>query len=227
MPLGGHDPTRTGDLGGVHDAVGGTAGDHQAVCDPIERLMVHAVAGRHLAPDRLRDPRPVIQRHVRVRQPVVLAADVLLQRAAHRHVQHLHAAADREHRHVRGECSPNDRQLNLVVLGDDAVQLLGRRFLPVVAGVDVAAAVEHHRVDPPQQIGDVLDQRQDGRQHQRRPAGAGDGVEVATSRGERLAAHALGFGRQAADDEDQRVHRVSLGASAPDARAAARRTSSL
>ena len=91
------------------------------------------------------------------------------------------------------ERGAHDGELDLVVLGDDAVQLLGRRRLAVVARVHVATAVQHHGIDPPQQVGHVVDEVEDRRQHQRRATGAGRGVEVATAGGERLAAHALGL----------------------------------
>ena len=76
--------------------------------------------------------------------------------------------------------------------------------------IDVAATVEHDRIDAAQQRRDVVDQTRDRWQHQWDPAGALDGSEVRLAGGEGLAAHALGLARLAADDDDERIHLDSV-----------------
>jgi hypothetical protein len=81
---------------------------------------------------------------------VLLVADVLgevlMQRAAERDVQQLHAAADTEHRHVAGDGGARERDLGAITLG---YGLAGRCVarLPVLVGADVSPAGEYQRVD--------------------------------------------------------------------------------
>ncbi|MEZ5215093.1 MAG: hypothetical protein R2715_00550 [Ilumatobacteraceae bacterium] len=77
-----------------------------------------------------------------VREPVRLGAEVLHERAAERHVQHLDPSADGEHRQAEVQRCVDERELQVVVVLHDPVELLGRRLLPVPAWVDVTAAVQ-------------------------------------------------------------------------------------
>ena len=85
--------------------------------------------------------------------------DVLLEVAAERDVQHLRAAADREHRHVALQRRLHQLQLEVVALANDAVRL-GMRLGAVQLRIEIRAAGEHQPVDDVQRL-----------RQRRRPAG--------------------------------------------------------
>ena len=89
-------------------------------------------------------------------RPVPLVADdvgqVLLQRAAGDHREHLHAAADAEHRQVAVQRRPHQRHLGGVAVRPQPGRLLVRG-LAVQRGVQVGAAGEDHGVQPVQDLG--------------------------------------------------------------------------
>ena len=71
---------------------------------------------------------------------------VLLDAAAERDVQHLRAAADREHRQVAVERRLHQRQLEVVPLADHA-RRLGMRVLAVQLRIEIRAAGEDQPVE--------------------------------------------------------------------------------
>ena len=113
--------------------------------------------------------------------PVLVVAvalgQVLQQRAAGGDVHDLHPAADAQQRQVALERAAGERDLEVVALGHRAAGLrVG--LLPVGRGVDVGAAGEDQPVEQVEdRVGLVLE-RLVGRQHERDPAGALDGVDV-------------------------------------------------
>jgi hypothetical protein len=129
-----------------------------------------------------------------------------LQGATESNVEYLQAATDREHRHVAVDCCMHDGKFDLVVLGNDSVQLLGGRLLAIAGGIDIAATMQDHRVYLAGKVGNIVDQRGDRWQHQRRPARAGNGLEVAAPGSKRLTTNALSLCGEAADDQHQRFH---------------------
>ena len=146
--------------------------------------------------------------------PVVLVADllgdVLLERAAERHVQQLHPAADPENRHVPLDCSLGDRQLRSVALGHGAVRR-GMRVGAVRGGIDVVAAGEDQPVDQLEYLIGVLLELLVGGNHQRKPAGALDRGDVAVRQQRRaLIPEAPLRPREARADADDRswIHRL-------------------
>ena len=115
------------------------------------------------------------------RVPVRLAPDplgqVLLDRPARRHVQHLHAAADAEQRQVALERPVPERELEAVPL---RTRSAGLRVRPraVRAGIDVGAAGEDEAVEEVEQLVGRLGRGVVGREQQRDPAGALHGQRV-------------------------------------------------
>ena len=109
-----------------------------------------------------------VERAARLQVVVVAEAlrQVLVQRAAERDVQQLHAAADPEHRHLPLDGAAHERELERVALGH---RVDGRRVeLGAVAGrVDVGAADEHQPVDQVERLVGLLDERRVGREQQR------------------------------------------------------------
>jgi hypothetical protein len=94
---------------------------------------------------------------------LVVADDVgqmLDEVAAARDVEHLAAAADGEHRHVRGERRLEQRQLGAVPLGHDAERLLVR-LLVVQVRIEVGAAREDQSVDGRERLRDAVLARRD------------------------------------------------------------------
>ena len=96
--------------------------------------------------------------------------NVLVDATPHREVQDLHAAADSQNRHVRGECRPGQRQLRLVAKLR-ARLALGMRVLAVGRSLDVWTAVQEQGIDRAQGglgvVGEGLGGRKGDRQ--RRP----------------------------------------------------------
>ena len=91
---------------------------------------------------------------------------VLVERAARGHVQHLHAAADAEQRNVTLEGAVSQGQLEAVALGPGAARR-GVRPSPVRARIHVRPASQHEPVDQIQQLvrrlrDDVVRRQQDG-----------------------------------------------------------------
>ena len=110
--------------------------------------------------------------------PVAVVADdvreMLDEIAAECDVEHLRAAADREHGEVTLDRRGEQRQLGAVALGYDP-RRLGVRLLAVELGVEVGAA----REDQPVERAEGLVDRVVKRRHEQRPAaGADDGADV-------------------------------------------------
>ena len=127
---------------------------------------------------RLRLDRDVVLGELAGQLLVLLVADhlgqVLDEVAAERDVQHLRAAADREHRHVARERGLQQRELGAVALLDDPVRRLVA-LLAVGGRIEVGAAGED---DPVERVERLLDPVVRGRHEQRAPAGALDGPHV-------------------------------------------------
>jgi hypothetical protein len=207
MPLHGHGPRGGLDLHRLGHPVVGLCDETKPATETADRLVVHAVTGRRaLGAQRGRQTAVAVDGDRVLHEPVVVRADVLHQVAAERDVEHLHAAADRQHRLVGLERQADDVELDLVVLGHDAVQLLSARLLPVPARVDVAAAVHDDRVDAVDQLGETVVQRRDRGQHERHAAGPFDRTEVALAGREALAAHPFRLGAETTDDEHVSWH---------------------
>ena len=98
---------------------------------------------------------PVGERDGVLAHPVVAVADVLGQRAAEGDVEHLHAAAQRQHRQVELDGREGHGDLELVVDLGDAVQRVVVRLLAVAPRVDVAAAGQQHAVEVAQHAAGV------------------------------------------------------------------------
>ena len=79
--------------------------------------------------------------------------EMLVERAPEGHVEHLVAAADREHRQVQLEGCSERGQLEGVMVGPDAPQRLVPLGGAVGRGVDVATAEEEQAVEPAQDLG--------------------------------------------------------------------------
>ncbi len=129
----------------------------EPVAEQVDRLVV---VGGHVMPAALvQDPR----QHAARADPHLVQAEpgrravvpcvshdvlhVLVQRAAAQHVQHLHAAADREQRHAEAQRARGDREIPRVPLRHRRLRLrVARR--PVPARVDVRAAGHDQPVEP-------------------------------------------------------------------------------
>ena len=145
-------------------------------------LVMVRLHGRSVA-EQPREPRAGLDRDVVVGEaagallvPVVPdeVGQVLDQVAAERDVQHLRAAADREHRQVARERRGQQRELGAVALGHDPVRL-GMRLLAVQLRVEVGAAGEDQPVERVQRL---LDAVVGGRHEQRACARALDRAHV-------------------------------------------------
>ncbi len=103
MPLHRQNEVVTGDFDGLDHPVGVLCADHQAVAEPVDGLVVVALRVGRLADQRRPAgcPGTVRTDEVREHRVALLMAGVpddvgqmLVQRAAQRHVEHLRAAAD-------------------------------------------------------------------------------------------------------------------------------------
>src|SRR4051812_33940085 len=127
----------------------GVSGGTQALAEPADPLMVMRLH-RRVRPEQRGDSRPFLERHVVLAELaravlVLLVADdlreVLDEVAAERNVEHLRAAADREHGQVTGERRRQQRQLGSIARGDDS-DGLWMSLLPVQLGIQIGAARE-------------------------------------------------------------------------------------
>ena len=87
--------------------------------------------------------------HAGLAVPREVVCDVLAQRAAARHVQHLRPATNRKQRERQLDCCRAERELELVAQGDHTVGLRCRR-LAVARRVHIATAGQHQSVEPVQ-----------------------------------------------------------------------------
>ena len=153
-------------------------GDDEAVAEAVDRLVVDGVADRaRRGRWRRRRRRPGVEAHGVVDEAVVV--DVLDERAAEGHVEHLVAAADGEQRQAELDGRAGDGEVERVVVGVDAV----------TARVDVARrrSGAGRRRDRPGRhtpskrasvARQVVERRVDRREHDRLAAGPHDGVQV-------------------------------------------------
>ena len=122
--------------------------------------------------------------------PVLVVAvalgQVLQQRAARGDVHDLHAAADAQQRHVALEGAAGERDLEVVALGHGAASL-GMGLRPVGRRIDVGAAGQDEPVEQVEDRVGVVLRALVGRQQQREPAGALDGVDVGARQQDRPA----------------------------------------
>ena len=137
--------------------------------------------------------------------------DVLLDAAAECHVQHLGAAADREHRQVARERGLHQRELEVVALADDPDRL-GVRVGAVQLWIEVGSAGEDQPVDCVERLVD----RRAGRHEQRDAAGVGDGLHIRRRyEGSVDVPRAPRSARQVRRDADDRLTHVRRDAPAP------------
>ena len=141
VPLCADDPGGARQLDRFHLPVGCPPARDQGFCQAADALVVHRVAVLEMGgAARFGQQRPGGEIHRVLAHPVVAVADVLLQRAAERNVEHLHAAAQGQHRQVELDGRQAHGDVELVVDLGDAVQVLVGGFLAVAARVDIAAA---------------------------------------------------------------------------------------
>ena len=167
------------------------SGAHATAPEPraerLDRLVVHAIDLDLVGAEGLGEPAArldhdlvgglVARRLLAVRElGAGIGADVLVETAAERDVQHLDAAADREDRQPPIERDPHRRGLDGVARRRDVVER-GMRGLAEERGVHVAAAGQEQAVQAPREPieggGAEL-----GRQRHRYAPGLLDGVEV-------------------------------------------------
>ena len=127
--------------------------------------------------------------------------EVLNERPAERDVEHLDAAADREHRQVAPHGFAHERQLQRVALGVHFHGHRGVDILTVLPGIDVEPACEYKAVHAIQRVlpGARLNRH-------RRPAGVLDRLDV------RLKGLLFELRASGADDADPRAifgHRIT------------------
>ena len=196
----------------LDEAVLAPAGDRQSVADPIHALMVMRRArqraglrhGRETAPrfDRhLVDRLGALERHAVLDQSRVVG-QMLEERPAERDVHHLHASADAERRHGEAVRRSQQRDLELVPVRLDPVEVLDR-FRSVPGRVDVATADEEQGVERLEELfgGPLLagsdDRRSRARPPKRVEVRAGDAVPPFGPPGDPIAGQVVG------DDRDQ------------------------
>ena len=103
--------------------------------------------------------------------PGDLGRDVLDQRAAQRHVQHLHAAADRQERQVGVERAARASAISNASRPGSAASNVGVRRLAVERRIDVAAAGQQQAVDARQDVRRASRRRRRPRSARRRRGG--------------------------------------------------------
>ena len=130
---------------------------------------------------------------------------VLLERAAQRHVEHLVAAADAEQRQAEVAGGAGQRQLEHVGVGMAAGDV-GRGLGAVVLRVDVAAAGQQQAVESGHHLVDVVGI--DARHDERQPAGAQHGVDIAPV--ERLDRLLVVHRRRRGDPDPRLGHGVTI-----------------
>src|SRR5437764_1464655 len=96
---------------------------------------------------------------------------MLDQRPAQCHVDHLHAPADAEHRHLALDRAPGERDLAPVAL-DHGLARLGVSFGAVAGRIDIGPAGKDEAVDAVEEIVWILDQVWIWRDHQRERLGS-------------------------------------------------------
>ena len=183
MPLHAQCEVLAPDLDGFHRAVGGEPDGLHPVAQPVHGLVVMTTAFC-LWPEHGAGPAVWRERHPVGRRPaghgpVVVVAhhvgEVLVQRPAHGHVEHLQAAANGQQRQVPFEGVVAEGYFPIVALGPRRVRLVVR-LGPVRRRVHVRPAGEHERVQGGE---DVTGTGGDGRQQHRVAPGPGHGGHVA------------------------------------------------
>lgn len=120
----------------------------------------------------------------RTRDGLELVAQVQIERTAQKDVQHLHTAADAEHRQVVRVSIGEHEPLDGVAAGREERELLVLGVLTILGRVYVVAAGEQKAVHQGQDRAKVLDVI-DEREHDGGAAHRGDGVLVASGHVER------------------------------------------
>ena len=213
-----HELVAVGRLDGLDDAVGRPRDGPQALAELVDRLMVEGVDLDLERPDDLGEAAVGVDPHrvgldlgvlpLAVRD--LARAEVLVQAAAARHVQRLHPAADREHRHLALVGPARDRELDEVELRPRRPQLR-RGALRVGLGIEVGPAREAEAVDLVEQGVDRVGPER--RHHHGYPARELDRPHVGEAErhlvARRLAlrdlAHVLGLTYLGRGDTDQRM----------------------
>jgi acyl-CoA reductase-like NAD-dependent aldehyde dehydrogenase len=204
MPLRTHHPRRGWQLHGLELAVGRPAARHQWLGKVAEALVVHRVAVLEIGgAGGERQLRARRESHRVLAHPVVAVADVLYQGAAERDVQHLHAAAQREHRQIELDGGEAHRDVEIVVRRHDAVQGVVVGLLAVPARVDVAAARQQHTVEVLQHGEGVLRELLDGRHQHRDATGSRHRAAVGLAAAECVALALVGERERASAERDQ------------------------
>ena len=138
----------------------------------VRRLHLGALGADHPRRQRARlEPDAVVREHagrVPVEREIV---EMLGERPALDHVQHLHAAADAQHGHVALERARAEAELEAVALRPGRADLR-MRLRAVGGGVDVGAAREDQAVEHVEHLVGTLGEHVVGRQDQRHPARA-------------------------------------------------------
>ena len=144
--------------------------------------------------------------------PVTLGIEVLYERAALGDVQHLHATADRQYRHVAGDGCTHHRQVELVVQAHHSVQRVGGGLLAVTVWLDVAAAGQQQPVELIEVVVGHLRSAGERWQQHGQTARRGHGPAIGLAAREGVAAALVGERHHPADDADERwaiVHRCA------------------
>jgi hypothetical protein len=171
----------------LHEAVVGEPGGHHSLAELLHALMVSRLHLGALRADHTRGKRAGLEPDTVVgegawRVPVQLeAGQVLVERPALDHVQHLHAAADPQHGHVALQRACAQGELEAVALGTRAARLRVRTCA-VARRVDVGAAGQDQGVEHDEQLIGGLGDDVIGRQHQSQPTGALNGKRVGARR---------------------------------------------
>ena len=219
-------------------AVGGGGAHLQTRAEAVDGLVVvrvdaEQVGVREPVQQRAGSDADGVRRRERARGLAVVeggeVGQMLVQRAAARHVERLHPAADGEHRQIALGRAGEHRQLVLVAHAVDVGPEQRVRGVAVDAGVDVGPAAEDQAVEAVEQRGGVVDEAV-GRHHDRDPARLLDRLRVRQPQREALRRKVtlpasggerpggLGVGAQLVrDDADQRRSTGDGGTGAGDA----------
>ena len=119
-------------------------------------------------------------------------------------VQHLHAAAQGEHRQIEHKCRGRHRHVELVVRGNDAVQRFLRRLLPVATRIDIAAAGQEDTIEVLQHAERIVGELVNRRNQHGHAAGSRYGTAVWLAAGECIALSLVAECQDTSADGDQR-----------------------
>ena len=205
MPLRPHHPRGTRQLDCLELAIGCPSALGEALSNSVETLVVHRMAVLEPSGARGdRKPAPVRERHLVLAHPVLAAPDVLAQGAAEGNVEHLHSPAESEHRQVELDGGEAHGNVELVVLGHDAVQRVVVGLLAVAPRVDIAAPGQQDPVEMLQHRVRIARQLADRRHEHRHAAGPGDCPRVRLAAAECIALALVGERERPGAHGDQR-----------------------